>query len=314
MNLINSFDFLNLKGKIKMINPDVSFVVYYYHDDNSCLVNCWFGTLVSFGVRNTNIISNFDLKKRDYLGTTSFDPELSLIMSNMALVDNNSFVIDPFVGTGSFLYTTSYFGAFSFGCDIDKRQMVGTNAYSKSLEKKSQSNGKSRVNEEKIKLKNSRSIFSCIEQYGLEKNVVGTMVSDFAHSPWREAPLFDAILSDPPYGVRAGAKTVGVGPLENKSKHPNLVPYEIDQLVFDLFDFAKKHLVVGGRLAFWYPTTSEYQEGELPSCPGLIEISNCEQDFGKWTRRLVVMERVEGDGQVMDGKKTSYNFRETYFS
>jgi tRNA (guanine10-N2)-methyltransferase len=53
------------------------------------------------------------------------DPELSLIMANMALVKPGSFVLDPFVGTGSFLISCSHFGAFTIGADIDGRQLRG---------------------------------------------------------------------------------------------------------------------------------------------------------------------------------------------
>jgi hypothetical protein len=38
------------------------------------------------GDANRTLIQKYDLKKRPYLGTTSMDAELSLIMSNMGLV------------------------------------------------------------------------------------------------------------------------------------------------------------------------------------------------------------------------------------
>ena len=53
------------------------------------------------------------------------DAELSLIMSNMALVDYGMLLFDPFVGTGSFLLTGAQFGGFVLGCDIDGRQLRG---------------------------------------------------------------------------------------------------------------------------------------------------------------------------------------------
>lgn len=53
------------------------------------------------------------------------DAELSLIMSNMALLSKGDLFFDPFVGTGSFLVTGAHFGAFSMGCDIDGRQIRG---------------------------------------------------------------------------------------------------------------------------------------------------------------------------------------------
>ena len=43
-----------------------------------------FGKEITYGARN--LIHQYDLKKRDYLGTTSMDAELSLIASNLGLV------------------------------------------------------------------------------------------------------------------------------------------------------------------------------------------------------------------------------------
>jgi tRNA (guanine10-N2)-methyltransferase len=78
---------------------------------------------VAKGSRQT--VNKYDLKKRKYLGTTSMDAELSLIMANQALVKSDSLVLDPFVGTGSFLITCSHFGAYTLGSDIDGQQIRG---------------------------------------------------------------------------------------------------------------------------------------------------------------------------------------------
>ena len=43
------------------------------------------------------------------------DPTLALIMSNMALVNKDYFVYDPFVGTGSLLVAAAHFGAHVAG-------------------------------------------------------------------------------------------------------------------------------------------------------------------------------------------------------
>lgn len=49
------------------------------------------------------------------------EAELSLIMANQAKVSPGKFVYDPFVGTGSMLYTSAFFGAAVIGSDIDGR-------------------------------------------------------------------------------------------------------------------------------------------------------------------------------------------------
>lgn len=41
-----------------------------------------------------------NLKKRKFIGTTSMDAQLSLIMANIAKVRSGDLVLDPFVGSG----------------------------------------------------------------------------------------------------------------------------------------------------------------------------------------------------------------------
>lgn len=79
---------------------------------------------VSSGARKT--IETFSLKKRTYLGITSMDPELSILMATQGLVKKGSLTYDPFVGTGSLSLVASYFGALSFGADISYATLYGT--------------------------------------------------------------------------------------------------------------------------------------------------------------------------------------------
>lgn len=46
---------------------------------------------------------------------------VSLVMANMAKAGPGKIIYDPFVGTGSMLYTAAHFGAYVFGSDIDGR-------------------------------------------------------------------------------------------------------------------------------------------------------------------------------------------------
>ena len=61
-------------------------------------------------------------------------------------------ILDPFVGTGSFLFTTSHFGAFSMGSDIDGRQIRNP--------------------------KGKTDVFSNVKQYNLGGRVLDTVVCD----------------------------------------------------------------------------------------------------------------------------------------
>lgn len=49
------------------------------------------------------------------------EAEASLVMANMAHARPGTLAYDPFVGTGSMLYTSAHFGAMVMGSDIDGR-------------------------------------------------------------------------------------------------------------------------------------------------------------------------------------------------
>lgn len=52
-----------------------------------------------------SLINELSLKKRKFIGNTSMDPQLSLLMANLGKVCNGDLVLDPFVGSGAFFYT-----------------------------------------------------------------------------------------------------------------------------------------------------------------------------------------------------------------
>lgn len=60
----------------------------------------------------TKMRDNPDLKKRLYLGPTSLDPSLAIIMANMAGVRRGHLAFDPFAGTASILVALAHFGTF----------------------------------------------------------------------------------------------------------------------------------------------------------------------------------------------------------
>ncbi|CAG8666166.1 7388_t:CDS:10, partial [Cetraspora pellucida] len=188
------------------------------------------------------------------------------------LASPGKLIYDPFVGTGSFLLTCAHFGAFTLGSDIDGRQIRG------------QAN---------------KSIKSNVDQYNLSDKVLDTLVFDIRHHPWRENLWFDAIVTDPPYGVRAGAKTLGrkdptkrsrivngVPAHKRENYYPPTKPYEMSEVLIDLLEFAARYLVVGGRLVYWLPT-----------------IVDDEQNFGQWSRRLITMEKFK---ENVEGEHANY--------
>jgi tRNA (guanine10-N2)-methyltransferase len=76
---------------------------------------------------------------------------------------------------------------------------------------------------------------------------------------------------------------------------PASKPYEMVDLVNDLVAFARYMLVPGGRLVFFLPTfTEEWDPVDVPSVEGMREISfgqGSAQEFNKWSRRLITMEK-----------------------
>ena len=85
----------------------------------------YFGRVVAASAARA-AINTYDLKKRRYLGPTSMDVEMSLIMANMVHAGPGRVVWDPFCGTGSVLIAAAHFGAMTMGSDIDVRRVVLT--------------------------------------------------------------------------------------------------------------------------------------------------------------------------------------------
>lgn len=286
VTLINRFSFMPLMGQVSMKNAQVTFSIHC--DDVAKWV--YFGRLVGIGRRD--LIDQFNLKKRGYLGTTSMDAELSLVMSNLACIGKGSLVYDPFVGTGSLLCTSSFFGALTLGSDIDGRQLRGTGEFS---------------------------INSNMKQYDVEERFIDGCVFDILQHPWRDNFQVDAIITDPPYGVRAGAKKIGVkaggertsdkvGKTDEVGKidrYPQTVPYEMEELAVDLHTFAVKFLRPGGRLVYWYPTEIAEDgtrckemtlRGMLPNIDGLKLCAIIYQRCRLLDRWLVIYEKIGGEG------------------
>lgn len=256
VEIINTFAYINHLGPIRMKDPEIVYGVFVNRPGTPNQM-FYFGRYLGRSLRGKHLEA-MDLKRREYLGTTSMDAELSLIMSNMGLVTPGSFVYDPFVGTGSFLYTCSYFGAYTMGSDIDGRQMRGK------LKTSTPNRGPKYKKTENLLVESEEfpSIFTNVKQYGQTGLVLDCSVFDLAHSPFSSRLKFSAIVTDPPYGVRAGAKKLGAAspkdskpiPLEFRPiTYPTTQPYKIDEMTVDLLNFAVDHLLPRGRLIFWYP-------------------------------------------------------------
>lgn len=293
VDIINSFAYTDLQGPIRMKDPEVIFGVFV-----DPLSSCYyFGIYVGRSMRGRHLDA-MDLKKREYLGTTSMDAELSLVMTNMGLVKEGSLVYDPFVGTGSFMYTAAYFGGYALGSDIDGRQMRGKAATS------TPHRGPKYQKTVNVPENEYASMYSNIEQYGLAGRVIGGLVFDIAHHPWNDRFFLTSIVTDPPYGVRAGAKKLGARtPEESKIipkefrpiTYPATQPYDIDEMTRDLLDFAAKYLLPGGRLVYWYPVDVEELDSfdleKLTTHPTLRLVASSVHRCKGFHRWLITMEK-----------------------
>ncbi|KAJ3335754.1 hypothetical protein HDU93_004540 [Gonapodya sp. JEL0774] len=256
------------------------------------------------GSSSRHLTSKFDLKKRGYLGITTMDAELSLIMANLALARPGALMIDPFVGTGSFLLTCSHFGAFTIGSDIDGRQMRGktlwksprlspapTDSATPSIVAKKKVVKRNLIMTEELaavlKGEDARdadfSIHTNAVQYGLTGRILDTVVCDIVQSPWRAElfELYDAIVTDPPYGVRAGAKRIApslattgpTAPVHAESKqlthYPKTEAYDLADVLDDLVRIGARMLIPGGRLVVWVPEMNESVVGGKEERVGL---------------------------------------------
>lgn len=294
--VVESFSYMGLLGKIDMNDPDIIFGCFEeYHDRHKIARDkyagdgqfrqVFFGRLLEEGSARS-LIAKFDVKQRVYYGNTSMESEISLLMANQTLASPGKFVYDPFMGTGSTAYPITYFGALMFGSDIDGRQMRGKGT--------------------------PPGVIRAATQYGTTCRIVDLCTFDVTRHPWRCGALFDAIVTDPPYGVRAGAKRIGRKKELGSSKsaqfmeHQKLLrndqpyipptkPYEFSHLAIDLVLLARYLLKPDGRLVFFVPTvTDEYEELDIEQilCDGMEIVANSLQDFGPWGRRLVTIRKT----------------------
>ncbi|KAI0339786.1 tRNA guanosine-2'-O-methyltransferase [Trametopsis cervina] len=299
--VVTSFSYMGWLGKIDMKTPEVTLCCFeeypdkrgspaslrHRHEGDGKFVQVYFGRLIAEGTAR-QLIKTFDVKARTYYGNTSMEAEISLLMANQTLASPGKLIYDPFVGTGSLAYTTAHFGAFLYGSDIDGRQMRGKD--------------------------NTPGIARAASQYGVSQRILDVCTFDLTKNPWRCGDLFDAIITDPPYGVRAGAKRLGrkneswvpsekflAHRLEDKPYVPPMKPYELSALASDLVLYARYSLKPGGRLVFFLPTVNEeYEEIDVEAmmCEGMEVIANSLQDFGSWGRRLITV-RKSTSGEYM---------------
>lgn len=310
---IEEFSYLPLLGPVQLQKPDVEmmYLEFYGTDPNNIPdepYDVFFGRWITEGQRN--LMHKLSLKTRKFIGNTSMDPQLSLIMANQAQVQNGSLVIDPFVGSGSLLVAAAEFGGYVLGSDIDFLMLHARTRPSRVKQKV-------REKDESIKAN--------MKQYGTHGRYLDVFVNDFSLPVIRDDVQFDAIITDPPYGVREPTERIGIErenyALANHhlANHiPAKVDYGLAHIFTDIMNFAARHLGEGKRLVMWYPLVrSDYKEEDLPSHPQLELVGNSEQILSKLTgRRLLTFQRIgsTGPATTLPKSDSDNDFRMKYFA
>lgn len=117
-------------------------------------------------------------------------------MVNQGRVRSSDIILDPFAGTGSILVAASHFRCLCFGTEIDYRVIRGKGV------------GRKNPNCDVAAKFGEVNVYSNFEQYGFDKPEILRM--DCTNGLLKDQHLFDAIVCDPPYGLRASARETGL--------------------------------------------------------------------------------------------------------
>jgi len=262
----------------------------------------------------------YRLNARACIGPTSMPPALAFLMANSAQIKPGQVALDPCVGTGALLVAAAHHGALCYGADLNQKLLTGRTRA-----------GPTTVHDNFV-------------QYGFVPPEI--LCGDLSHSPFqRRREWVDAIVCDPPYGVRAGARKLGRAPESKRFKaadggdtstadahvddeslsvsNPAYLAtqlYEVDQVVHDLLAMAADVLRVGGRISYWLPTPGDDGTSAatapgssvqrpppvVPSHPAMRVVSVCQQSVRlAFSRCLVTMEKQCSNTDAMRAEYAS---------
>jgi tRNA G10 N-methylase Trm11 len=285
------FSFLDFTGPVSLKSPELSLwiIMDYMSVANNMLVRVnetsymdgiptsndailYFGEKVYHHLEMKRVLQKYNLKKRLYLGPTSLDNVLAMILANLGKTRNGMVAYEPFMGTGSIAIALEHYGCFCIGSDIDPRVLRGEmyagydgESRKEINEKVILKNGDKRTNKKNNKVERTQEDDNNAETEGSESSismpattaVVSSSSSevvpkkkssyvsakDYIHprkvnsdvmSNFTDYSLplpelirmdhhllnrhfhsnclqnyFDIIITDPPYGIRAGARKSG---------------------------------------------------------------------------------------------------------
>jgi tRNA (guanine10-N2)-methyltransferase len=307
------FSYLGFEGPVRMEEPDNEYILIREVEmDGKCSplhpphcvdeklipendrlppLGVYFGRILGgTSKKGRGGLEQYNLKHRVYLGPTSMDAELSFVMTSFGQVQKGSVVFDPFVGTGSILLSCALRGAYCMGSDIDIRILKGRS--------------------------DKENIWKNFDQFNLNRPEIVRTDNAIYHRHFRShRSLYDAIVCDPPYGIRAGARKTGSRlenprPILDEHRHDHIAqtkPYPVSDVMSDLLDVAARTLVMNGRLVYVIPSFKEFNpDTDLPRHDCLRLVHACYQplsaDLG---RRIVAMEKVQDYDESLREKYVS---------
>ena len=315
--LRDTLRFIDLQGPVDLKNPEVTVVVTLDYSKHRKEIQgrlyeqvtpypdvpAYCGRLVGRGGMKEEL-KKYSLKKRLFLGPTTLDHALALIMCNLACVAPRQLVLDPFVGTASVLVAASHLKAHCMGTDIDIRVLKGGMYAGASRHAEEV---RAVPGEEGTSTSPKRDIFANFLQYGLAPPELVRMDlhsierhMQMSHMVVnREDGVFNAIVTDPPYGIRAGGRKSGkadgvdyvIDAEKRKTHMPITQNYPVEEVMLDLMHAAARLLVVGGRLCYLIPTPYDFQVSDLPQHPCLQVEQLCLQSLSTRHGRHAVLVR-----------------------
>ncbi|KAH9088903.1 hypothetical protein Ae201684P_013115 [Aphanomyces euteiches] len=269
-----------LIGQFTRLDIEAFCKVHNSIDQVSLLVGknmCCMGFLVAQGLSPSSgscngrvgggIAAKFSLRDRPYTGVTTMDPELALVMANAARVKKRDIVLDPFAGSCGVLLACSYFGmGMGFAQDISQSTLRGEGP--------------------------GRDIAANFDAFHFYRPEIA--LADVTNPMWRKTWEIDAIVCDPPYGVR----TFG--------SHTDEIFGFDDQYISELIVKWSPYLVKGGRIVFYacgLPNhyeilksylnnlTCAYNLEVVSIIESVVHLENTESNT-KWSRSLVTLEKT----------------------
>ena len=212
-------------------------------------------------------LARLSLSERSYLGRTTLPPDLAYLMAIQARCVPGSVVLDPFCGTCSILMSCAVLGATTVGIDVDAEVLHGTVDGQPGIE----------LNFREADLEPPA------------KLIRGDMAESEQLTAGSPYSRFDAIVTDPPYGLMEG-----------------LGPYyrPLSRRLTELLFLGCQRLRIGGRLVFLLPVPSSVHEDDaiprrgLPTARCLAVETIARQRLSNTDRLLVTMVKVSEPAEV----------------